>query len=164
MDLFVLIHGNAEKSSEEQDDSTRTLTKRGRKEIKEIGRWMRKEKFRFDVIATSPLMAANETAGIIARILDRKDWLVVWDELAPDGDMDTVCYHAAQFGNDASILIVGHEPALSALISRIISRGGTTSVIFSKGSLAKIKNFSFDREPSGDLQWLLTPKHMLTKR
>lgn len=164
MDLFILRHGKAGESSEEQDDSTRTLTTTGRKDIKEIGRWMRKEKFKFDVIATSPLTRSNETAGIIARILDLKERLDIWDELAPDGDMDTVCYHAAQFSNNVSVLIVGHEPALSALISRIISRGGTTSVIFSKGSLAKIKNFSFDREPSGDLQWLLNPKHMLTKR
>jgi len=164
MDLFILRHGKAGESSEEQDDSTRTLTTAGRKEIKDIGRWMRKEKFRFDVIATSPLTRSNETAGIIARILDLKDPLVVWDELAPGGDIDTVCYHAAQFGNDASILIVGHEPTLSTLVSRIISRGGTTSVMFSKGGLAKIRNYSFDREPSGDLQWLLSPKHMLAKR
>ena len=164
MDLFILRHGKAGESSTENNDNTRTLTIGGRKEIKDIGRWMRKEKFRFDIIATSPLMRANETAGIIAKILDLKDKLEVWDELAPGGDLDTICYHAAQYGNDASILMVGHEPALSELVSRIISHGGTTSVSFSKGGLAKIRNFSFDREPSGDLQWLLTPKHMIAKR
>jgi len=164
MDLFVLRHGKAEQSSEDAEDSTRALTARGRKEIRDIARWMRKEKFQFDTIASSPLIRASETAGIVARVLDQKDRLVVWDELAPGGDPDTVCYHATQSSNNESVLIVGHEPELSALVGRIISGGATVSVILSKGSLAKIRNFSFDKQPSGDLQWLLTPKLMMAMR
>jgi len=160
MDLFILRHGKAEESSAEQDDSMRALTTGGRKEIRDIARWMRNEKFRFNAIATSPLMRAHETAGIIARILDRKDRLVVWEDLAPGGDLDTVCYHAAQLGKDTTVLVVGHEPGLSALLGRITSRDGTTSVIMAKGSLARIRDFSFEGEPSGALQWLLTAKQM----
>jgi phosphohistidine phosphatase len=125
---------------------------------------MQRERFRFDVIASSPLTRASETAGIIARALDRKNRLVIWDELAPGGDLDTVCYHAVQSGEDAAILIVGHEPALSTLIGKIISQGGATSVIMAKGGLAKIRNFWFDGQPSGELQWLLTPKQILEMR
>ena len=164
MDLFVLRHGKAGQSSDDPDDSTRPLTPNGRDEIREIARWMRRERFRFDVIASSPLARAGETAGIIARALDRKDRLVLWEELAPGGDPDTICYHAAQSGENAVILIVGHEPALSALVGRIISGGLTSSLIFAKGGLAKIRNFSFDGKPSGDLQWLLTPKQILEMR
>ena len=160
MDLFVLRHGKSGEAPDDGDDAMRELTPVGRKEIRDIARWMRKAKFRFNAIATSPLMRAHETAGIIARILDRKDRLVVWEELAPGGDLDTVCYHAAQFGNNANVLVVGHEPGVSALLGRITSRDGTASVIMAKGSLARIRNFSFDHEPSGDLQWLLTPKQI----
>jgi phosphohistidine phosphatase len=164
MDLFILRHGKAGQSSGDPDDSKRPLTPNGREEIREIARWMRRERFRFDVIASSPLARASETAGIIARALDRKERLDLWDELAPGGDPDTICYHAAQSGDSAVILIVGHEPALSALVGRIICGGGTTSVIFAKGGLAKIRNFSFNGTPSGDLQWLLTPKQILEMR
>ena len=164
MDLYILRHGKAGHSSDDPDDSARPLTPNGREEIREIARWMRRERFRFDVIASSPLTRATETAGIIARALDRKDRLVLWEELAPGGDPDTVCYHAAQSGDNAVILIVGHEPALSALVGRIISGGGTTSVIFAKGGLAKIRDFSFNGKPLGGLQWLLTPKQILDMR
>jgi phosphohistidine phosphatase len=164
MDLFILRHGKAGQSSGDPDDSKRPLTPNGREEIREIARWMRRERFRFDVIASSPLARASETAGIIARALDRKERLDLWDELAPGGDPDTICYHAVQSSDSAVILIVGHEPALSSLVGRIISGGGTTSVIFAKGGLAKIRNFSFDGKPSGDLQWLLTPKQILEMR
>ncbi len=164
MDLFVLRHGKAGQSSGEPDDSERALTTPGREEIRDIARWMRRERFRFDVIASSPLIRASETAGIVARILDRKDRLVIWEELAPGGDPDTVCYRAAQSGNEVDILIVGHEPDLSGMVGRIISRSGPASLVIAKGGLAKIRNFSFERQPSGDLQWLLTPKQMLAMR
>ena len=164
MDLFVLRHGKAGQSSDDPDDNIRPLTPGGREEIREIARWMETERFRFDAIASSPLIRASETAGIVARALDRKDRLVVWDELAPGGDLDTVCYRSVQFENDASVLVVGHEPELSTLIGRIISRGGTSSIVMSKGSLAKIRNFAFEKQPSGDLQWLLTPKQIQSMR
>ena len=164
MDLFILRHGKAGQPSEEPDDSERALTAPGREEIRDIARWMRREKFRFGVIASSPLIRASETAGIVARILDRKDRLVIWDELAPGGDPDTVCYRAAQSGKETAVLIVGHEPDLSGLAGRIISRSGPASLVIAKGGLAKIRNFSFDSRPSGNLQWLLTPKQMLAMR
>jgi phosphohistidine phosphatase len=122
---------------------------------------MRSKKLRFDVIATSPLTRANETAEIVVRSLGRKGQPETWDELAPGGDPDTVCYHAAQYGKDAAVLIIGHEPALSLLIGKIISRGGIVSLVLAKGGLAKIRNYSFDGQPSGELQWLLTPRQMM---
>jgi phosphohistidine phosphatase len=164
MDLFILRHGKAEQSSEASDDSTRELTPAGEKEIKDIARWMKREGYLFNVIASSPLIRASETADIVARTLDEKDRVVIWDDLAPGGDLDTVCYNAAQSGSGAAILVVGHEPALSGLVGKIISHDGTASVIFPKGGLAKIINFSFDNQPSGDLQWLLTAKQILAMK
>jgi phosphohistidine phosphatase len=157
MDLFVLRHGKAEPSSDGSDDSKRALTGDGKKEIRKVGKWMRRKKFRFDVIATSPLTRASETAEIIARVLGQKKRLAVWEELAPGGDVDTICYRAAQYGEDAAVLLTGHEPLLSMLVSRIIAGDDTASLILAKGGLAKIRNYSFDKRPSGDLQWLLTP-------
>ena len=164
MDLFILRHGKAGQSTGEPDDNMRALTPAGRKEIKDIARWLKKEKVRFDLIATSPLIRARETAGIVARTLDQDGQSVIWDDLAPGGDVDSICYHIAQSGNDAAILVVGHEPELSGLTGKIISRGGTASLIFAKGGLAKIRDFSFDKQPAGILQWLLTAKQIQAMR
>lgn len=164
MDLFVLRHGKAEPSSDEPEDMKRALTAEGRNEIRKVARWMRSKKFGFNIIATSPLIRAHETAEIVARSLGQKDRLEIWEELAPGGDPDTLCYHATQFGEHAAILIIGHEPSLSMLISRIISGSDTASIYLAKGGLAKIRNYSFDKRPSGELQWLLTPRQMMEKR
>ena len=164
MDLFILRHGKAGPSSSEPDDRKRELTADGKDEIRRQAQWMRSRKFMFDVIATSPFTRAYETAEIIARILGQKDVLTCWEELAPGGDLETVCYHAAQYGEEATVLITGHEPALSILISRIISGSDAASVILAKGGLAKIRNYSFEKKPSGELQWLLTPRQMIEMR
>jgi phosphohistidine phosphatase len=158
MDLFILRHGKAGKATGGPDDAARALTREGKDGISQMAKWMKGEKFRFDIIATSPLKRARQTASIVASVLDQEDRLAVWDELAPGGDPDTICYNASQQGNDAAVLIIGHEPALSMLISTIISGEGNGSIVLAKGGLAKIGNYSFKARPSGDLQWLITPK------
>jgi phosphohistidine phosphatase len=160
MDLLVLRHGKAEQSSDSADGK-RPLTAEGKDEMRKIGKWMQQKKFRFDVIATSPLTRAYETAEIVARSIGQKERLIVWEELGPGGDLDALSYRASLEGEDAAILLIGHEPMLSMLISRIISGQDTVSLILAKGGLAKIRNFLFDKRPSGDLQWLLTPGQML---
>jgi phosphohistidine phosphatase len=164
MDLFVLRHGKARPSTEETDDSKRVLTAEGKDEMRKIGKWMQQKKFRFDVIATSPLTRAYETAEIMARSLGQKERLAVWEELGPGGDLDALSYRASRYGEDAALLLIGHEPMLSMLISRIISGHDAVSLILAKGGLAKIRNLSFDKRPSGDLQWLLTAGQMLEMR
>jgi phosphohistidine phosphatase len=164
MNLFILRHGKAETSSEDTPDPARALTRDGKEEVKKVAQWMKKNKFRFDAIATSPLKRAWGTAKIVAAILNQKDRLVVWDELAPGGDLDTVCYHASGYGEHASVLVIGHEPGLSMLISKITVDKSNSSLTMAKAGLAKIQNYSYTKLPSGDLQWLLTPKQMRDKR
>jgi phosphohistidine phosphatase len=160
MDLYILRHGKAGHASDGPDDSKRALTPAGRKEIRSIARWMQAEKIRFDLIATSPLIRASETARIVARTLSLEDKVISWEDLAPGGDPDSVCYAASQSAKSI-ILLVGHEPDLSSLIGRIIAQGDTASVMVTKGGLAKIRYFAFDdRHPSGVLQWLLTAKQI----
>jgi len=164
MDLYILRHGKAGHSSGNPDDHKRPLTPAGRKEIRAIARWMESEKISFDGIASSPLVRANETARIVARTLNLEDRVVIWDDLAPGGDPDSVCYEASQSGKN-TLLAIGHEPDLSTLIGRIIARGEMASVLLTKGGLAKIRYFAFDdQHPSGSLQWLLTAKQILAMR
>jgi len=163
MDLFILRHGKAAESSGGTDDAARALTEDGKDGIQKVARWMKSKKYRFDVIATSPLKRAYETAEIIAKSLGQKDRLTTWDELAPGGDPETVCYHASQYGKEAMVLIIGHEPALSLLITNIIGGEGNGSLILAKAGLAKIRNYSFTKRPSGQLVWLLTPESILDR-
>ena len=63
-------------------------------------------------------------------------------------------------GKASDILLVGHEPLLSSLISRIIAGDENAGIAMTKGGLAKIRDVSFAERPSGELHWLLTAKQM----
>ena len=73
MDLFILRHGKAEKSSDGTPDAARALTREGKEEVQRVARWIKGNKIRFDAIATSPLKRARGTAKIVAAVLDQKD-------------------------------------------------------------------------------------------
>jgi phosphohistidine phosphatase SixA len=56
---------------------------------------------------------------------------VKWKELIPVGNQDTVCrvIHKQKYAR--AILLVGHDPLLSVLISRIISGEETAAIALS---------------------------------
>ena len=161
MDLYLLRHGKAEKTGPVGGtDEGRPLTGRGRSEIQSIAGWIRSQGFIFDYIATSPLIRAYETATIVAEGYPDSEGPVVWEELSPGIDIDRLLSRIRKEGSLPSLLLVGHEPSLSNLISVIISGSVDARIVVKKGGLAKIVNFIPDLEPCGDLVWLLSPALM----
>jgi phosphohistidine phosphatase len=125
---------------------------------------MASQELRFDLIAASPLIRAQETATIIAECLGEKERLITWKLLAPGGIPESVCHLIGKHPDVRAILLVGHEPLLSALISRIITGNENAAIAMSKGALAKIREFSPTRNPSGELHWLMTATQMAGKK
>ncbi len=160
MELFILRHGKAEARAVGANDDDRVLTGPGVEEIKKIGRWTIAMGYTFDLIATSPLKRAMQTAQIFCATTKQEDKVRVWDLLSPGGDPDDLLRQVATIGGDGSVLIIGHEPMLSIVISRIISGNDTASIILTKGAFARIKNVTRDGDLSGDLYSLITPKQI----
>jgi phosphohistidine phosphatase len=160
VDVYLLRHGKAEDTGPGMGDADRRLTKKGRDEIAAAGRWMAAQGLTFDLIAASPLLRAQETATIIAGCLGEKDRIVTWKGLAPGGNPDTVCRLIGKYPDMCAILLVGHEPLLSAIISRIITGNENAAIAMPKGALAKIREFSHTLSPSGELHWLVTATQM----
>ena len=69
-----------------------------------------------------------------------------------------VCREIDRHSGANAILLVGHEPLLSLLVSRIMCGSDDARIAMTKGALAKIRGFSFSAQPSGDLHWLVTAK------
>jgi len=89
----------------------------------------------------------------------------IWKSLAPGGDSVKILHALEKPGKDYRVLIVGHEPCLSMLISRIISGRDDTSIVLGKGSFAKIRNYPVVNDAAvGELQWLVDPKLIGLKR
>jgi phosphohistidine phosphatase len=164
VDVYLLRHGKAEDTGPGMDDADRRLTKKGRDEIAAAGRWMAAQGLRFDLIAASPFVRAQETAGIIAGCLGETDRLMTWNLLAPGGTPESVCHLIGKHPDVRALLLVGHEPLLSSLISRIISGNENAAIAMSKGALAKIREFSPRNSPAGELHWLVTAAQRAGKK
>lgn len=161
MDLFILRHGEAgKKLATGNRDFERSLTVAGQKEVAHIAKSLKDMGIKFDFILTSPLKRAHQTAAIVSKIFKNEKKMEDWDELKPEGNRPELYRKLTQFKQQSSVLIVGHEPYLSDMISEIIFDGKGKHVVLKKAGLAKIGIISASPKLHGELKWLLTPRHM----
>jgi phosphohistidine phosphatase len=158
MELVILRHGKAGPAEHGTSDRDRALTSKGIEDIRKVARWLSSHDLVFDMIITSPLKRARETAEIVSTQSNRKSSVTVWEILSPGGSPEETFREIGRIAEDSVILLVGHEPDLSRLVSRIIAGNDNASIALAKGGMAYIKEFSPSRQPSGELSWLLSPK------
>src|SRR5438045_3238665 len=149
MDLYFLRHGEADWPDWEKSDDERPLTKRGKKEMHEVGRFLKRIKTDPDLIVTSPLPRASQTAKIAAEYLKAKCRA---DKLLAPGFGRQELERVLKKYPAESLMIVGHEPDFSHTISQLT--GG--EIKLSKAGLALVE---LDRSwRKGRLLWLFPPK------
>ena len=162
MEVYFLRHGEAGKRmAVAEKDSERGLTESGKVEIREVGESMAKLDLKFDLVATSPLKRAKETAAIVNRALKRKGAVEEWGELVPEGSREALYRRLGKQRAGSSILLVGHEPYLTTAINELAARGGSeggTRIVLKKGGLARVSLSGSGARLSGEIRWLLSPK------
>jgi phosphohistidine phosphatase len=165
MEIYFLRHGEAGKRVPiASRDTERALTASGRKEVEEVGEGMAELGLKFDVVATSPLKRAKETASIVNKALNRKHPVEEWSELAPDGNRNALYDRLRKLRLGSTVMFVGHEPYLTTSIGEIVGRDGVGSssprIVLKKGGLAKVSVTGVNPRVMGELRWLLTPKQI----
>ena len=159
MELIILRHGEAgNRVPTASQDGERSLTVSGKEEVDDVARSMVELKLKFDLIATSPLKRSIETAKIVAKRFKKEKTLEVWEELRPEGESRSLYRRLSKLKQDSSVLIVGHEPYLSSVISEITAGKRGAHIALKKAGIAKVEVNSLSPVPDGELRWLLTPK------
>lgn len=149
MDLYFLRHGEADWPNWEKDDDERPLTKRGKKEIHEVGAFLKRVKGWPDLIVTSPLPRAAQTAEIAAKHLKVK---CRDDKLLRPGFRRDELERLLRKYPEESLMVVGHEPDFSEVISELTG----ASLKLPKAGVALIELNRSWRD--GRLLWLFPPK------
>ena len=149
MQLYFLRHGEADWPSWQKSDDERPLTKRGKKEMHEVGAFLARLKVRPDLILTSPLPRASQTAEIAAEHLKSK--CREEQQLAP-GFGPAELEQIINKHSPESLMIVGHEPDFTRTISALTG----ASLKLSKGGVALLDLDLSSRK--GRLLWLFPPK------
>jgi phosphohistidine phosphatase len=159
LDLFILRHGDAgRKIAAGSTDAKRALTVAGQKEIADISKSLKDLGIKINLVITSPLKRAQETATIVAKTLKVQSKMQEWNELTPEANRIKLYGKLSSYKQDASILIVGHNPYLSEMISEIISEDKNGHIDLKKGGVARIRITSSNPAFKGELKWLITPR------
>jgi len=160
-EIYIMRHGLAEGiGSGITEDAKRTLTPEGKKKMQDIAHGLARLGWVLDWIVTSPLVRAVETAHIVSGSFASEVPVEISDALRPAGSADALISLLAKHPNRNRVLVVGHEPDLSALAARLIGSGRGCNLAFKKGGCCLIACDGFPLKSPGQLVWWLTPRVM----
>jgi phosphohistidine phosphatase len=156
-ELYLIRHGIAEERGEAwPDDTKRPLTSDGMARMKKVARGLVRLDVAIDVILTSPLVRARQTAEIVAAAFDPHPALVNTDALAPDATFAALVADLEKHARKMRLALVGHEPGMGELAARLI--GSRHPIEFKKGAVCRIDVDEIPPSGPADLRWMLTPR------
>ncbi len=161
MNLYILRHGIAEDAPPGGDDGARKLTSRGREKLRDSTAGMRALGLKFDVILTSPLARASETAEIVAAAYSNTPPPRVEPRLAQGVPAQEAIAAIKEFSRRHDVMIVGHEPQLSAIASILLSGSPQgININLKKGGLIALETAARGDRDGARLRWMLAPRQM----
>ncbi len=152
-ELYLIRHGVTEERGDKwPDDTKRPLTADGIARMKKAARGLERLGVTLDVILSSPLVRARQTAESLSARLQGHPPIVNSEALAPGGTFAALVADLEKQARKTRIALVGHEPAMGELAARLI--GSRRAIELKKGAVVRI---DVDAIPpnGGDLRWLL---------
>ncbi len=163
MRLYLLRHALAvpRGTSGYTQDARRPLTEEGRVQAKAVAQGLKQLNTDIEVIASSPYVRAVQTAAEVARVLGYQASIKELDALRAECAPAETSQALEVFKGHAHVLLVGHEPHLSAWIAELTAGKSSMRCQMKKAGVACIE---VERVPppagSGTLLWLMTPKQL----
>jgi len=156
MQLLIIRHAIAvPRGTPGTPDEERPLTPEGEVKFREAAKGLAGLVGRPDALLTSPWLRAKQTAAIAA---------AAWGHVEP---VETAALAGGSFAEqaavldhypeDATVVIVGHEPWLSELLSRLLGTRHEDRLEFKKGGAALL-DVPGRLAEGGRLVWFLPPK------
>ena len=160
MFIYILRHGIAvQRGTASFPDDDRPLTDDGKEKMRKGAKGIAAVIGKVDLILTSPLIRAHDTAKIAADALGADHKVEVCRELLPGSSAKKLMLYLAKYKNLEDVMLVGHEPDLGFLASALL--GSEHSIIeFKKGALCCIEVSGMPPRSSGTLRWHLQPKQL----
>lgn len=156
MVAYFLRHADAEPRA--SSDHERKLTPKGLEQAEKVGKFLLRCGLVPEIILTSPVVRARQTAKIVAEILGETDFSEV-DWLACGMTSETCLMELKACQEKASVLLVGHEPDFSETIAAMIGLSDTEAIKVRKASLTGVELLNF-QAGQGQLHFLVPARLM----
>ncbi|HTJ29314.1 MAG TPA: phosphohistidine phosphatase SixA [Acidobacteriaceae bacterium] len=159
MNLYIMRHADAGVSRENPVlDAKRGLVKEGKQQCMLMAGVLASVRAQIDVIVSSPLKRARQTAQFVATELGFEQPILISEALSPEADFAAFQQLIHQHERREGILVVGHNPTIHQFTARLVSGNGVPAgggaIRLRKGSIARI---DLARRPV-QLQWLIDPR------
>jgi phosphohistidine phosphatase len=166
VDLYLIRHAPAFPKDPDRwrDDSKRPLTPQGEKEFRLAARGLARMVPRADVILSSPVRRAWQTAEILSEL---DSWpapepLPVVAASRRRASPQKATLALGDYAEAKYVVVVGHRPRLQELAAYLLTgEGDGRKIAFRKGGVMCIRFDGVPAPGTGKLRWLLTPKALL---
>lgn len=157
--VYFLRHASAGVSKRDPvKDEKRPLDRDGVEQCGYVGRALAVLETHVDVIISSPLKRATQTAARIANELAYEGKIDLDPALRPGASFAQFRDLLTRYGNQEAIMVVGHNPNLSEFLGRLIGGGSRAGIDLKKAGVARVEV----NHHRGVLNWCLTPKLVRT--
>lgn len=156
MIVYFLRHANAgQKRTNPVQDTKRPLDKEGIEQCRYVGRFLNAMDAHVDLILSSPLKRATQTASFVGNEIDYDQRIEQTPALLPTADFERFRQLLMQIRDLEAVMVVGHNPNFSQFLSLLVTNGTSQKAIeMKKGSVARV-----EMGPKRSLlSWLVTPR------
>ncbi len=159
MNLYILRHASAgTRRVNPVIDLKRPLDKEGKGQCLLIGSYLNALKVHFDLVASSPLKRALQTASLVATEVGADSTIQTTPALSPEASIGAFQNFVNELHDHENVLLVGHNPNLPLFLASLIMNGsaapGRAALRMRKGAIARV---DLARRP-GMLHWLVDPR------
>jgi phosphohistidine phosphatase len=160
MIIYFLRHASAgQPLSNPKKDEKRALDETGVEQCGYVGRALSALDVQVDVILSSPLKRAAQTASLVGNEMGHEGKLQLEGGLRPTASFADFRKMLDKYARHESIMVVGHNPTLTEFLGRSVSEGGCEAAVeLKKGAIARVET----SRNAGSLVWCLTPKILRT--
>jgi phosphohistidine phosphatase len=156
MIIYFVRHASAgQQLPNPKKDEKRPLDSDGIEQCGYVGRALAAINAQPDVIISSPLKRATQTASLVGNELGYEGKLQLDPALKPNASYADFRRMLEKYSRYEAIMVVGHNPSMTEFLARIVVKSGSEALVdFKKGAVARVETV----RNAATLNWFFTPK------
>ena len=156
MIIYFVRHASAgQHLPNPKKDEKRPLDSDGIEQCGLVGRALAAINAQPDVVISSPLKRATQTASLIGNELGYEGKLQLEPALKPEASFPDFRRMLEKYSRYEAVMVVGHNPSITEFLARMIAKSGSEALVdFKKGAVARAETV----RKSATMNWFFTPK------
>lgn len=158
--LYLLRHAKSSWTDASLRDFDRPLNDRGNEAAPLVGRYIREQKLKVDLLFSSPAVRARQTAALVKESAGLSAELL-YDERIYEADAARLLEVVTQAGESAdALMLVGHNPGLEQLLKLLTGEERQMQTAALACVALDVETWGKVRAAAGRLEWLVRPKEL----